>query len=105
MKYNLEELKESVRFKDIPLFVAYIRDCIKENPSLLEFSIFEIVDNVLFGFRANYDMKLVSAICTRLEDNFFKRIYLPLDDEAINQQIAQAKLALEDYQREVLCEL
>ena len=105
MQYNIEDLKESVRFKDIPLFVAYIRDCIKENPSLLQFSIFEIVDNVLFGFRANYDMKLVSAICNQVEDNFFKRVYLPLDDAAINQQIVQAKLALEDYQREVLCEL
>lgn len=105
MQYNIEQLKESVRFKDIPLFVAYIRDCIKENPSLLQFSIFEIVDNILFGFRANYDMKLVSAICMRVEDNFFKRIYLPLDDATINQQISQAKLALEDYTREVLGEI
>lgn len=105
MIYDIEDLKESVRFKDIPLFVSYIRDRIKADPTLLEFSIFEIVDNVLFGFRANYDMKLVSAICTHVENNFFKRIYLPLDDSTINQQITQAKLALEDYTREVLCEI
>jgi hypothetical protein len=105
MQYNIQELRESVRFKDIPLFVAYIRDRIKADPSLLQFSIFELVDNILFGFRANYDMKLVSAICMHVEDNFFKRIYLPLDDATINQQITQAKLALEDYTREVLCEL
>ena len=105
MQYNIEELRESVRYKDIPLFVSYIRDRIKADPSLLQFSIFELVDNILFGFRANYDMKLVSAICVHVEDNFFKRIYLPLDDTTINEQISQAKLALEDYQREVLCEL
>ena len=105
MLYNIEDLRESVRYKDIPLFIAYIRDCIKENPSLLEFSIFEIVDNVLFGFRANYEMKLVSAICNHVEDNFFKRIYLLLDDATISTQISQAKLELEDYTREVLGEI